>query len=136
VVAQIGQNLASKGSDQCHDQPLPFGDVKEQILMRYLGCGWVEAHHTWSKDSVSYTVTELLDHLVRIVIPLVKVNSVPDEAPFEMPKMPDLPVLGTQTNDLDHYEKGLEDEQLSSMIQALKESEREELRGWVTNANV
>jgi len=64
------------------------------------------------------------------------VNSVPDEAPFEMPKMPDLPVLGTQTNDLDHYEKGLEDEQLSSMIQALKESEREELRGWVTNANV
>ena len=27
--------------------------VKEQLLMWYLGCGWVEAHHAWSKDSVS-----------------------------------------------------------------------------------
>ena len=74
--------------------------------MRYLGCGWVEAHHAWSKDSVSYTATELLDHLVKKVIPLKKVKSVPNEAPFEMPKMPDLPVLGTQTNDLDNYEMG------------------------------
>ena len=88
--------------------------------MRYLGCGWVEARHAWSKDPVSYTATYLLDHLVKIVILLEKVKSVPDEAPFEMPKMPDLPVLGTQTNDLDNYEKGLEDKKLASMLQALK----------------
>ena len=110
-----------------HTQKIKY--VKEQILMRYLGCGWVEAHHAWSKDSVSYTATELLDHLVKKVIPLKKANSVPNEAPFEMPKMPDLPVLGTQTNDLESYEEGMEDEKLASMLQALKERERDELMG-------
>ena len=25
--------------------------IKEQILIRYLGLGWVEAHHPWSKKS-------------------------------------------------------------------------------------
>ena len=61
--------------------------VKEQILMRFLGCGWAELHQTWSNNSVSCTVTELLDHLVKIVILLKKVKSVPDEAPFKMPKI-------------------------------------------------
>ena len=46
-----------------------------------------------------------------------------------MPKMPDLPVLGTQTNDLENYEEGMEDEKLASMLQALKERERDELMG-------
>ena len=110
-----------------HTQKLKY--VKEQILMRYLGCGWLEAHHAWSKDSVSYTATKLLDHLVKIVIPLRNVKSVPEEAPFELPRMPDLPVLGTQTNDLEDYTNDLEDEKLASMLQALKDREREELMG-------
>ena len=84
-----------------HTQKLKY--AKEQILMQYLGCGWVEAHHAWSKDLVSYTATKLLDHLVKIVIPLKNVKSVPEEARFELPRMLDLSVLGIQTNDLEYY---------------------------------
>ena len=59
-----------------------------------------------------------------------KVKSVPEEVPFELPRIPDLPLLGTQTNDLEDYTNGLEDEKLLvSMLQALKDREREELMG-------
>ena len=44
--------------------------VKEQILIRYLGLGIKEAHHPWSKGQHTYTVDELLDHLMKNVIPL------------------------------------------------------------------
>jgi len=66
---------------------------------------------------IIYTDTKLLDHLVKIVIPLINVKSVPEEATFELPRMPDLPVivLGTQTNDLDDYTNGFEDEKLASI---------------------
>ncbi len=37
--------------------------VKEQILIRYLGLGWEEAHHPWSKNKHIYTASELLKHL-------------------------------------------------------------------------
>jgi len=47
----------------------------------------------------------------------------------QLPRIPDLPLLGTQTNDLEDYTNGLEDEKLASMLQALKDREREELMG-------
>ena len=34
--------------------------VKEQILLGYLGLGWEEAHHAWSKDGVTFISEELL----------------------------------------------------------------------------
>jgi hypothetical protein len=43
---------------------------KEQILMRYLGLGWVEAHHRWSSKGRTFTADELFDHSIRVVIPL------------------------------------------------------------------
>ncbi len=36
--------------------------VKEKILIRYLGLGWEEAHHPWSKNKHQYTALELLKH--------------------------------------------------------------------------
>ena len=42
--------------------------VKEQILIRYLGLGWVEAHHPWSKANHTYSPTELLEHFVNVVL--------------------------------------------------------------------
>jgi hypothetical protein len=33
--------------------------VKEQILISYLGLGWEEAHHPWSKYKHVYTASEL-----------------------------------------------------------------------------
>ena len=59
--------------------------TKEQILICYLGLGWEEAHHLWSKDGYHYTDVELLDYLVKSVIPLSKTNKVPLEALLEMP---------------------------------------------------
>ena len=29
--------------------------VKEQILIRYLGLGWEDAHHPWSSEGHTYT---------------------------------------------------------------------------------
>ena len=53
-----------------HTKQLKY--TKEQILIRYLGCGWKEAHHPWSKYTHIYTATELLDHFLHIVLPLDK----------------------------------------------------------------
>ena len=89
----------------------------------YLGCDWIEAHHPWSRDSRTYTSSELLEHLVKAVIPLSKKNKVPKDAPFELPKTQDLPVLGAKTTDLKDYSKSLESTKLESMLQALKERE-------------
>jgi hypothetical protein len=51
--------------------------VKEQILIRYLGLGWEEAHHLWSKNKHQYTAVELLKHMCKVVNPLEDVKEVP-----------------------------------------------------------
>ena len=60
--------------------------VKEQILIRYLGLGIKEAHHPWSKGQHTYTADELLDHLMKNVIPLEselkRGKKLPTEAPM------------------------------------------------------
>ena len=89
--------------------------------MRYLGCGWEKAHHPWSRKQHTYTATELLEHLMMVVIPLSRTHKYPDDAPFELPGIPTLPTLGTQTNDVEIFYKEMEDEKLKSMLDALKE---------------
>ena len=64
-------------------------NVKEQILIRYLGLGWEEAHHPWSKKKHTYTATELLKYLCEVVIPLQNVKQVPIQAPIKLPTRPD-----------------------------------------------
>ena len=46
---------------------------------------WLEAHHPWSKGSCPYAPSELLQHLVDIVIPLQEVLTVPEVAPIHLP---------------------------------------------------
>jgi hypothetical protein len=48
----------------------------QQILIRYLGLGWEEAHHPWLKNKHQYTALELLKHLYEVVIPLQDVKEV------------------------------------------------------------
>jgi hypothetical protein len=52
--------------------------VKKQILISYLGLGWEESHHPWSKNKHIYTASDLLKHLCEVVIPLQDVKEVPD----------------------------------------------------------
>ena len=64
--------------------------VKEQILIRYLGLGWKEAHHPWSANSRPYNLKELFEHLIRVVIPLKDRLELPGEAPLTLPEPPEV----------------------------------------------
>ena len=69
--------------------------VKEQILIRYLGLGWVEAHHAWSEEGATFTSRVLLTHLLEVVIPLAGKMNVPAEPPLNVPALPQVKKLGT-----------------------------------------
>lgn len=64
--------------------------VKEQIHIRYIGLGWEEAYHPWSRKGHGvYTPAELLKHLTEVVLPLRYTNNTPDKPPVEL--RPDTP---------------------------------------------
>ena len=46
--------------------------VKEQIVIRWKGFGWDEAAHAWSKDQRPYSSLELMNHFVKVVLPMEK----------------------------------------------------------------
>ena len=85
--------------------------VKEQILIRYLGLGWVQAHHAWSENGNTFTARRLLKHLVEVVIPLAEELDVPQEPPVNVPKIPEMKVLGT-VSELGEDAKKLSDDKL------------------------
>ena len=74
--------------------------MKEQIHIQYIGLGWVDAHHSWSKGNHTYQLAELLQHLICVVIPLEATNTVPAKAPCNLPMRPDTFTLGTKSADL------------------------------------
>ena len=85
--------------------------VKENILIRYLGLGWVEAHHPWSRGQHTFDSDELFQHLTEVVIPLADVKEIPLFAPVSLPELPDNFTIGTKSavrKDLDDKRKSLE----------------------------
>ncbi len=80
--------------------------VNEQISIIYLGLGWEEAHHSWSKNKHQYSDLELFTHLCEVVIPLQDVKEVPDQAPIKLPALPDSFTLGTKLADLIELDNG------------------------------
>ena len=81
-------------------QKYNFKFVKEQIHIRYLGLGWVDAYHPWSKNKHTYQPEELLQHLIKVVITLADDEIVPSKAPVNLPTHPDTFTLGTKSADL------------------------------------
>ena len=77
--------------------------VREQILIVHLGLGFEEAHHTWSSDRYEYSAVELIEHFVKVFIPLNKNKNPPKEAPMEHLRLPEFPKLGTITGEVDEY---------------------------------
>ena len=64
--------------------------------MRYLGCGWVEAHHLRLKNGETYTSLYLFRFLKESVIPLEREKGgIPDEPPLELPSPPEMTKMGT-----------------------------------------
>ena len=83
--------------------------VKEQILIRYLGLGWVEAHHAWSHNNNTFTSRALMKHLVDVVIPLSNKLNVPPEPPVNVPDIPEMGSLGTVSELADDVKKFSDD---------------------------
>ena len=56
--------------------------VKEQILIRKIGFGWVECSHQWSQEGHQYSSKKLLENLTNMVIPFEIICGIPSEVPM------------------------------------------------------
>jgi len=118
------EEVAFSTFEQLNTKKARLAAVKEQILIRYLGLGWVDAHHPWSKDGHTYSATELLEHFVQVVLPLAETEVEPDEAPLELPGLPrSMCKLGTRAQDCIDLEQSLGSEERVFRLQALKKRE-------------
>ena len=103
--------------------------VREQIHIVYLGLGLEEAYHPWSYDGNEYTSVELLEHFVKVCLPLTKSRKLPDKPPLEYPALPEFPVLGTLSKDIEEYYTEQTKNENELRLKALQEREKEELMG-------
>ena len=55
--------------------------MKEHILIRKIGFGWVECSHQWSREGYHYSSQELLAHLTNMVIPFEIKRGIPSQVP-------------------------------------------------------
>jgi hypothetical protein len=70
------------------------------------GLGWDWCKHAWSKNGQQYSIKELVDHLRCITKEERKRHIViPIEPPVNVPKRMDLPVLGTEIDDIADLDK-------------------------------
>jgi hypothetical protein len=116
--------------DQLKTATARYRWVKEQILIRYVGLGWEEAYHPWSKNGYIYTPVELLGHLTKVVIPLQRYKIVPKHAPMNLPTRPELPKLGTKALNIIDMDKKLTEQNTKLRIDAYKEREQMEDEGF------
>jgi hypothetical protein len=103
--------------------------LKEQILIRCVGLGWEEAHHPWTKGGYIYTPIELLEHLTKVVIPLQRYKTVPENPPMNLPSRPTLPTLGTKAFDITDMDVLSTEQNTKLQMDAYKERERMEDEG-------
>ena len=103
--------------------------MKEQILIVHLSLGFEEAYNSWSKDGDEYTSLQLIEHFVKVCLPLTKTRKFPKEAPMEHPCLPELPILGMLASDASNYytEQAATDNKLR--LKALREREKETQMG-------
>jgi hypothetical protein len=104
--------------------------VKEQILIRYLGLGWTKAYHPWSRNKHVFSPSELMEHFVKVVLPLENTELVPDAPPMNLPGLPSLPALGTVAHDVTALEEKNDNAGLQIRINAMVERERLEDNGF------
>jgi hypothetical protein len=83
-----------------------YDALKENIMIRVKGFGWDWCKHAWSKNGRRYSIKELADHLKWIIKEERKRHVViPSEPPLNVPKRIDLPVLGTEIDDIADLDK-------------------------------
>ena len=69
----------------------------------YLGLGFKEAWHPWSKYCYEFIAVKLIEYFVKVYLPLVKNRKIPEHPPMEHPRLPELPGLRTLTSDITDY---------------------------------
>ncbi len=69
--------------------------VKEQILLRYLGLGWTKAYHPLLKNKYVYSPSELMEHFVKVVLPLQNTEVVPEAPLMNLPGLAKYPHIWT-----------------------------------------
>ncbi len=83
-----------------------YDALKENIMIQVIGLGWDWCKHAWSKNGQKYSIKELADHLRWIVKEERKCHIViPSEPPVNVPKRMDVPVLGTEIDDIADLDK-------------------------------
>jgi hypothetical protein len=103
--------------------------VKEQILIQYLGLGWMKAYHPWSRNKHTFLPLELMEHFVKVVLPLEKTEVVPDAPPINLPGLPTLSTLGTVAHDVIALEEKSDTAGLQLRVDVMVENERLEDSG-------
>ena len=97
------------------------------LPLEVLGLGWTKAYHPWSKNKHIFSPSELMDHFVKVVLPLdnteVVVVLVPNAPPMNLPGLPSLPTLGTVAHDVNALAEKNDDAGLQLRINAMVERE-------------
>ena len=115
--------------NELHSKSAKLQFMKEQILIWYLGLGWTKAYHSWSKNKHIFSPSELMEHFVKVVLPLDNTEVVPNAPPMNLPGLPSLPTLGTVAHDVNALAEKNDDAGLQLRINAMVERERLEDNG-------
>ena len=104
--------------------------VTEQILIRYLGLGWSEAHPPWSsKKKGTHSSKTLMKWLIDKVIPMADIMLVPDEPPVNIPSPLNMQALGTTSQLVEDLKTGNKDKQQNLRDGANKRRDKRKDRG-------
>ena len=99
--------------------------MKQQITIRVKGFGWKETcHHAWSKEGKMFTGDQLKDHLVNVIFPYERLQTIPTVPKVNLPtRQSELKLtLGTVSHDV----QGL-NENSNELEEKLREKADEEL---------
>jgi len=109
--------------NELHSKSAKLEFVKEQILIRYLGLGWTKAYHPLSKNKHIFSPSELMEHFVKVVLPLnnMEVVVVPNAPPMNLPGLPSLPTLGTVAHNVNALAEKNDNAGLQLRINAMVE---------------
>ena len=75
--------------------------MKEQIIIREIGFGWNCVHISWSKNGRDFTVEELRDQFIYIVIYVEGERDIPPDPKVNLPSRGEQTQLGTISKYLD-----------------------------------
>ncbi len=93
------QRIVGKMLGRLKSESAKLEAMKENIRMRVIGLGWKQFAITWSHRGAKQSVNDVVAHL-KMIIREEKKLMPPKDLALEMPKCPELPILGSATQQL------------------------------------